>query len=103
MSEVAEVFATLPKLFQKQKVKAARSYYFSLDDEEKWMVKLSPQGCTVAQGKSDDADCFFKASTQMFLDVWDGKYTPSAMDFMMGKIKSNNPMLLKDFIEAFKQ
>jgi hypothetical protein len=38
----------------------------------------------------------------MFLDVWSGKYTPSAKDFIMGSIKSNNPMLLKEFVGAFK-
>ena len=46
----------------------------------------------MTEGKPDgDADCFFKASKQMFLDVWNGKYTPSAKDFLMGSIKSNNP------------
>ena len=39
----------------------------------------------------------------MFLDVWNGKYTPSATDFLMGRIKSNNPMLLKEFVAAFKK
>ena len=39
----------------------------------------------------------------MFLDVWSGKYTPSAKDFLMGSIKSNNPMLLKEFVAAFKK
>ena len=39
----------------------------------------------------------------MFLQVWGGKYTPSAKDFLMGTIKSNNPLLLKDFIAAFRK
>jgi len=39
----------------------------------------------------------------MFLDVWNGKHTPSAKDFLTGSIKSNNPMLLKDFVAAFKK
>jgi hypothetical protein len=37
----------------------------------------------------------------MFLDVWNGKHTPTAKDFLMGSIKSNNPLLLKDFVAAF--
>ena len=104
MSEVAEVFQTLPKIFQKGAVKAPRTYYFSLGEDEKWTVSLSADKCEVKPGKpARDADCFFKASTEMFLDVWQGKYTPSAKDFLMGTIKSNNPMMLKDFIAAFKK
>ena len=104
MSEIADVFESLPKMFQKANVKTARSFYFSLDDDEKWTVSLSPDKCEVKSGKpAIDADCFFKASKQMFLDVWGGRYTPSAKDFLMGTIKSNNPLLLKDFIAAFRK
>lgn len=101
MSEVAEVFDHLTRMYQPGKVKTPRTFYFSLDDH-KWTVKLGEK-CEVSPTKTDDADCFFKASEQMFLDVWNGRYTPTAMDFMMGKIKSNNPMLLKEFIEAFRK
>jgi putative sterol carrier protein len=103
-SEVAKVFEKLPTMFQKGSVKKARTYYFSLDEDEKWTVSVTPDGCSVAKGKpAADADCFFKASKQMFLDVWSGKYTPSAKDFLMGSIKSNNPLLLKEFVSAFKK
>jgi putative sterol carrier protein len=102
-SEVAKIFQKLPTMFQKGAVTKPRTYYFSLDDDEKWTVSLTKDGCKVTPGKPDgDADCFFKASKQMFLDVWSGKYTPSAKDFLMGSIKSNNPMLLKEFVGAFK-
>ena len=54
--------------------------------------RLTKDKCVVKEGKPDeDADCFFKASKPMFLDVWNGKHTPSATDFLMGRIKSNNP------------
>lgn len=103
-SEVARIFETLPTMFQKGAVKTPRTYYFSLDDDEKWTVSLGKDGCAVSRGKPDaDADCFFKSSTQMFLDVWTGRYTPSAKDFIMGSIKSNNPMLLKEFVNAFRK
>jgi long-chain acyl-CoA synthetase len=103
-SEIAKIFQGLPKRFQKENVKKARTFYFSLDDDEKWTVSLTPEKCEVKEGKpAQDADCFFKASKKMFLDVWDGKYTPSAKDFLTGAIKSNNPLLLKDFVAAFKK
>ena len=103
MSEIAKVFKGLPKRFNKANVKAERRYYFSLGDDEKWTVHILKDKCVVRQGNSEDADCFFKGSKQMFLDVWNGRYVPTAADFLLGKIKSNNPMLLKDFVAAFQK
>jgi putative sterol carrier protein len=104
MSEVSTIFKGLCRMFQKANVKNARTFYFSLGEGEKWTVSLTPEKCTVQPGKpGEDADCFFKASEQMFLDVWNGKYTPSAKDFLTGTIKSNNPLLLKEFIGAFRK
>ena len=103
-SEIAKIFQGLPKRFQKGGVTKPRTFYFSLDDDEKWTVVLDKDKCTVKAGKpAEDADCFFKSTKQMFLDVWSGKYVPSIKDFMMGTIKSNNPLLLKDFVAAFKK
>ena len=103
MSEIAKVFKGLPKRFNKAGVKTARSYYFSLGDNEKWTVSIGKDKCTVEEGKNEDADCFFKASEKMFLDVWSGKHTPGPKDFLTGAIKSNNPLMLRDFVSAFKK
>jgi putative sterol carrier protein len=104
MSEIAKVFKGLPKRFNKDNVKVARTYYFSLGEKEKWTVRIGKDKCEVTSGKpAEDADCFFKASEQMFLDVWNGTHTPSAKDFLTGSIKSNNPMLLKDFVAVFQK
>jgi len=104
MSEISKVFQGLPKRFQKGAVKTPRTFYFSLGDDEKWTVALGPDKCVVTEGKPDqDADCFFKASKEMFLDVWNGRHTPGPKDFFTGAIKSNSPMLLKDFVAAFKK
>lgn len=103
-SEIAKVFQSLPSRFQRGNVKKARTFYFSLDDDEKWTVALTPDLCQVTPGKpAEDADCFFKSSKQMFLDVWNGRHVPSAKDFFTGAIKSNNPLLLKDFVAAFEK
>jgi len=57
MSEVAKVFKGLPKKFNKDNVKTPRSFYFSLDDDEKWTVVLGKDKCEVKEGKPDgDAD-----------------------------------------------
>ena len=102
MSEVATIFNGLCKRFQKGNVSKPMTFYFSLDDE-KWTVELKPDGCSAKVGKTEDADCFFKASKEMFLDVWNGKHTPGPTDFLTGRIKSNNPLMLKDFVAAFKK
>ena len=103
-SEIAKIFQGLPKRFQKGAHKKPRTYYYSLDEDEKWTVSVDADKCEVTAGKpAEDADCFFKSSKQMFMDVWNGKYTPGPTDFLTGKIKSNNPMLLKDFVAAFKK
>jgi long-chain acyl-CoA synthetase len=104
MSEIGDVFQGLTKRFQQGSVKQARTFYFSLGDDEKWTVALSPDKCEVKAGKpSADADCFFKASEEMFLKVWNGQHTPGPKDFLTGAIKSNNPLLLKEFVAAFKK
>ena len=103
MSEIARIFKGLPKRFHKAKVKKARSYYFSLGDDEKWTVHLGREKCTVEPGKNEDADCFFKSSAELFLAVWKGKHQLGATDFLTGKVKSNNPMLLKEFVAAFEK
>jgi putative sterol carrier protein len=101
LSEIAKIFKGLPKRFNKAGVKAARSYYFSLGDDEKWTVRIGKDKCTVEKGKHEDADCFFKAAPELFLDVWNGTHKLGPTDFLTGRVKSNKPMLLKEFVAAF--
>jgi len=103
VSEVEAIFAGLCKRFNKAKVTAERSYYFSLGEDEKWTVRLTREKCEVRKGKNEEADCFFKGPTELFLDVWNGRHELGAMDFITGKVKSNNPVLLKDFVKAFQK
>jgi putative sterol carrier protein len=103
-SEIGRIFEGLPKKFQKDAVTKPRTFYFSLDEDEKWTVKFGKDKCEVTPGRPEkDADCFFKSSKKMFLEVWNGKYTPGAKDFLTGAIKSNNPLLLKEFVGAFQK
>jgi putative sterol carrier protein len=103
MTEIEKIFKGLPKRFNKANVKEDRTYYFSLGDEEKWTVHITQDSCSVRKGKSDDADCFFKGSPELFLDVWNGTHKLGPTDFLTGKVKSNNPILLKDFVAAFQK
>ncbi len=103
MSEVEAIFKGLGKRFNKANVTAERSYYFSLGEDEKWTVRLTKEKCEVRKGKNDEADCFFKGPAELFLDVWNGRHQLGPMDFLSGKVKSNNPVLLKDFVKAFQK
>ena len=103
MSEIAKVFKGLPKRFNKKNVKSERSYYFSLGDDEKWTVHIHKSKCTVERGNDGAADCFFKGPAELFLDVWNGKHKLGPTDFLTGRVKSNNPMLLKEFVAAFQK
>ena len=103
MSEVESIFKGLCKRFNKANVQAERSYYFSLGDLEKWTVHVTKESCEVKKGKYGEADCFFKGLAELFLDVWNGEHQLGPTDFLTGKVRSNNPMLLRDFVKAFQK
>ena len=101
MSEVTRVFHALPSMFKKGVAQRDISYYFTVDEED-WTVLVGPDTCEVKEGKAvEKADCFLKTSTEIFLGTVKGEYTPSFMDLMKGKIKTNNPVLLQTFKDIF--
>ncbi|MBL8149847.1 MAG: SCP2 sterol-binding domain-containing protein [Blastocatellia bacterium] len=102
MATIPEVFEGMKKSYKKGGMKEDRSYYFSLEDH-KYTVTFSDGKIKVEEGKTvDEADCVLKTSPEMFLKIWVDGYKPGMMDFMSGKIKSNNPTMLQDFVNAFK-
>ncbi len=102
MPTVPEIFDSMTKAYKKGGMEEDCSYYFSLDDF-KYTVKFTNDKIKVEEGKTvDEADCVLKTSPEMFIKIWVDGYKPSMMDFMSGKIKSNNPTLLQNFANAFK-
>ena len=51
MSEISDVFNGLCQRFNKANVKAARTFYFSLGDTERWTVRVTDASCEVVNGK----------------------------------------------------
>ena len=49
----------------------------------------------------ENADCFVKTNEELFLKMYNGHHYPGVGDFLSGRIKSNNPYLMKTFVEAF--
>lgn len=98
---IESIFSCLEDNFVPGEVEKETSYYFSIDEVKKTVI-LSPQACRVENGKTlEEADCVCKTGSDFFLTIWNDNYRPGMSDFMSGKIKSNNPMALKDFLAAF--
>ena len=95
------LFAELPASYRKGIFSTVTTFYFSVDETRK-TVTLGPDGCTVAEGKTvEAADCVCKTGADFLAKIWDQGYRPGPMDFMSGKIKSNAPQLLQQFLQAF--
>ena len=78
-------------------------YYLSLGDapDEKWTVTLTPTSCTAVPGRVGDAECVLKMRADLFIKMIDGSYQPGPMDFMTGKVKTNNIEALLRLRQAF--
>jgi hypothetical protein len=101
-SEIGEIFQGLCRRFNPANVRAERSYHFALGEDEQWTVRITRQKCSVLQGSNEQADVFFKGPAELFLDVWNGRHQLGPMDFLTGRVKSNDPFALKDFVAAFQ-
>jgi putative sterol carrier protein len=103
VSEISKIFKGLAERFNKEQVTAERSYYFSLGEDEKWTVSIGRDSCEVRKGENKKADVFFKGPAELFLEVWNGRHQLGTGDFLTGKVKSNKPLLLKEFVAAFQK
>ena len=102
---IQEVFDQMPGYFIKGGVDKEMSIYFSIGDDAdgKYTVLLGPDRIEVQKGKTvADATLVLKTTQEIFLNMVFKGYTPGAMDFMRGKIKSNDPMGLMVLKQAFK-
>ena len=68
---------------------------------QKWVMEIGPESCEITPGKADNADIFLKTSEELFLKLLVGEWTPGIKDFMMGKIKSNDPTKLTVLKDCF--
>ncbi len=98
---ISEIFSSLPDTYKTGVIEVSKSYYFSMGDVKKTVV-LSPESCSVSEGKSlEKADCVCKTSEEFFVKIWEEGYRPGLGDFLSGKIKSNKPDDLQLFLQAF--
>jgi putative sterol carrier protein len=98
---IETIFSSLEGSYSAAEIDAETSFYFSIDTIKKTVV-LSPEACRVEDGKTiEEVDCVCKTGSDFFLKIWNDGYRPGMSDFMGGKIKSNDPFKLKEFLSAF--
>ena len=98
---VEKIFASLADDFVVGNAGKERSYYFSLGDTKK-TVRIASDRCLVEDGRTvEQADCVCKTSAEFFEKIWNDGYRPGMGDFLSGKIKSNDPGALQDFLKCF--
>jgi len=103
MSELKTVFDEMKSKFVTGQVEEPVIFYLSIGDE-KWMLTLEPDECHFREGKEQaDGVIVLKTSKDLFIKMIRGEYNPGTMDFMSGKIKSNDPMKLKVLSDCFKR
>jgi long-chain acyl-CoA synthetase len=79
------------------------TYYLSLGEGagEKWTLTVTPDACQVTPGKIEAADCVLKTSAELFTSLVNGTWKPDAKDFLLGRIKTSDVLLLRRLQEAF--
>lgn len=98
---IDKIIASLPGNYIKGSFPRTTSFYFCVDEIKK-TVTLDENSCEVHDGKLfDESDCICKTNGELFNRIWNDGYRPGIMDFMSGKIKSNAPILLQQFLQAF--
>jgi hypothetical protein len=103
---LAGVFSELHGRYLADTVKSPLIWYFSLGDraDGKWTVGVAPGGVLEIQpGRptSGPADCVLKTDPKTFERIVREKYVPSFAEFADGRVKTNDPNLLRQFQSVF--
>jgi len=98
---IEKIFEQMPSRFIKGKISQRTIYYFSIDGA-RYTVTIDPEEVTVEPNKKvDNADVVLKTTAKLFEKmVLHGKM-PGPIDIARGKIKTNDPMKLKDLRTYF--
>ncbi len=105
-SSIETVFDELHEKFQTEVVSRPITWYFSLGDaaDGKWTVAVAPGGdLDIRQGRPSGgkADCVLKTDPKTFERIVRERYVPSFAEFADGRVKTNNPDLLRQFQSVF--
>jgi hypothetical protein len=99
--DIQRIFDEMPQRYKKGSASARKVFYFSIDSL-KYTVTVEPDVCTVEPGKTvDNADVILKTTTKIFGNMVLRGKLPGPVDIARGKIKTNDPMGLKDLKDWF--
>ncbi|MCA9708155.1 MAG: hypothetical protein KDK70_20050 [Myxococcales bacterium] len=98
---VEQIFEQMPGRYLRGKVSTRRVYYFSIGDFRA-TVTLTPEAVTVERDKKvDDADVVLKTTPELFEKMVLRGKMPGPIDIARGKIKTNDPLGLKNLRDYF--
>ena len=100
---IEETLQRLRSRFKPVAVARKTTYYLSLGsgEAEKWTVTLTPTSCEMTPGKIENADCVLKMPSPLFMKLLSGGFKPGPMDFITGRVKTNDIGLLIQLQKAF--
>ena len=102
MSEIQEIFDTMPSRYKSGILDGTLHYYFSIGGD-KWTVTLTPENCTVVPGKTvDNADCVVKADAKVFADLVIRGKQPGPLTIARGKFKTSSLELAAKMMQLFE-
>jgi putative sterol carrier protein len=99
--DAKKIFEQMPSRFIKGKATKKTVYYFSIGDD-RYTVTVEPTQVSVEPGKKvENADVVLKTTPEIFEKmVLHGKL-PGPIDIARGKVKTNDPVGLKNLREYF--
>jgi hypothetical protein len=98
---VEQIFVEVEKSFKKNTFKEKKFFFFNVEGIEK-TITIDSNGFVVEDGKTvENPDCQCEIKREILEKVWYENYKPSFIDFISGKIRANDPYLLKEFMKAF--
>ena len=99
--DIARIFAEMPERYRKGSASSKRTFYFSID-ALKFTVTVDAETCIVEPGKTvPSADVILKTTSKIFGNMVLRGKLPGPVDIARGKIKTNDPMGLKDLKDWF--
>ena len=104
--DIPAIMKKFPENYIPGAVSKTMTIYFSIGDDAsgKWTLVIDPEKADIQAGKTvEQADLVLKTSPEIFKKLVLDNYTPGAMDFIRGRIKSNDPEGLRILRTAFRQ
>jgi hypothetical protein len=99
--DVKKIFEQMPSRYIAGKATKKTVYYFSIGDD-RWTVTIEPSGVTVEPGKKvDNADVVLKTTPELFEKMVLRGKLPGPIDIARGKVKTNDPVGLKNLRDFF--